>query len=569
MRKLLLLLLAPLFAFAANAQVNGKVTDAEGKPLNNVTISLVKDSAIVKLAVTKDDGSYSFNNLKEGTYRVTASYVGYTAVKSAPFAVSGNGVNVPELKLAKSTASLQNVTVTAQKPMVEMKADKTILNVEGTINATGTDALELLRKAPGVSVDKDENLSIAGKNGVQVYIDGRPTPLAGADLAAYLRTMQSAQIESIEIITNPSAKYEAAGNAGIINIRLKKNKALGTNGSMNAGWNIGTYAKYNAGFSLNHRNAKMNIYGNYNYNNSDNETQINIYRTTGDTLFDQKGRMLFSMKSHNFKGGLDYTINKKSSIGVIINGSLADPTMNTNSKTPIIYRPTNTVDRILSAKNHSDSKRDNINFNLNYNYTAKDGKSLVLNADHGYYDISTEQYQPNDYYDASGSTKISSVAYRMITPSTINISSFKADYEQNFAKGKLGFGGKTAFVRTDNNFQRYNVTSSGDVYDKDRSNRFRYEENINALYMNYNRAWKGFMLQAGLRAENTVTEGTSTGLKNSGGGYVESNSGFKRNYTDLFPSAAITFNKNPMKQWSLSYSRRIDRPAYQDLNPLK
>src|SRR5205085_6128148 len=115
----------------------------------------------------------------------------------------------------KSTASLQNVTVTAQKPMVEMKADKTILNVEGTINSTGSDALELLRKAPGVSVDKDENLSVAGKNGVQVYIDGRPTPLSGSDLSTYLKTIQSAQIEAIEIITNPSAKYEAAGNAGI------------------------------------------------------------------------------------------------------------------------------------------------------------------------------------------------------------------------------------------------------------------------------------------------------------------------------------------------------------------
>jgi len=568
MRKLILLMLAPLFAFVANAQVQGKISDAEGKPLSGVTISLLKDTAVIKFAVTNEAGVYQFNGIKEGSYKISASHIGFTPSVSAPFNVVGTEIVVPEVKLSRATGNLQNVTVTAKKPLVEMRADKTILNVEGTINSTGSDALELLRKAPGVTVDKDDNLSIAGKNGVQVYIDGRPSPLSGSDLAIYLKTIQSAQVESIEIITNPSAKYEAAGNAGIINIRFKKNKALGTNGSANAGWNIGTYAKYNAGINLNHRNAKMNIYGNYNYNNAKNEASIDIYRTVGDTLFDQKGRNVFSVKSHNFKAGFDYTINKQSSFGAIVNGSLSDPTLATSSSTPIIYRNTNTVNRVLRATNNSDLNRDNINVNLNYNYTAKDGRSLVLNADHGYYDMNTNQLQRIEYFAADGNN-LNSVAYRMISPTTINISSFKVDYELNFAKGKLGVGGKTAFVTSDNDFQRYNVSSGGDVYDKDRSNRFKYEENINALYLNYNRAWKGVMLQAGVRAENTVAEGTSTGLKNNGGSYVPTESVFKRDYTDCFPSAAITFNKNPMKQWSLSYSRRIDRPAYQDLNPFE
>jgi iron complex outermembrane recepter protein len=569
MRKLLLLAMVSLFAFAANAQVQGKVADAEGKPLGGVTISLLKDSTVVKLAVTKENGEYVFTGIKEGTYRVSASYIGHATANSTPFTVYGPGVTVPELRLAKVTANLQDGTVIAKKPLVEMKADKTILNVEGTINATGSDALELLRKAPGVSVDKDDNLSIAGKNGVQVYIDGRPTPLSGSDLANYLKTIQSAQVEAIEIITNPSAKYEAAGNAGIINIRFKKNKALGTNGSVNAGWNIATNAKYNAGISLNHRNAKMNVYGNYNYNNSRNESNLSIYRSLFDTLFDQKGITSFNIKSHNFKTGIDYTLNKQSSIGALINGSLSDPTLSSNSSTPIIVRSSNAIDRILKASNQSEIKRDNINFNLNYNYNGKDGKSVVLNADHGYYDIGSNQYQPNDYYNAAGTSKLSSVAYRMISATDIHISSFKADYEQNFGKGKLGIGGKTAFITTDNDFQRYNVVASADVYDKDRSNRFRYEENINALYLNYNRAWKGIMLQAGVRGENTLSEGTSVGLKNAGSGYTSVETAFKRNYIDFFPSAAITFNKNPMKQWGFSYSRRIDRPAYQDLNPFE
>ena len=171
---------------------------------------------------------------------------------------------------------MQGVTVTSEKPMIEVRADKMIVNVEGTMNAVGNDALELLRKSPGVTVDKDDNISLAGKNGVQVYIDGKPSPLTGTDLTSYLKSMQSAQIESIEIITNPSAKYEAAGNAGIINIRLKKNKAFGTNGSVNLGYAQGHYAKYNGGVNLNHRNRKINVFGNYNYNNGDYLMKMNL-----------------------------------------------------------------------------------------------------------------------------------------------------------------------------------------------------------------------------------------------------------------------------------------------------
>jgi iron complex outermembrane recepter protein len=222
--KLLLICLGNLVVLWATAQVNGTVRDADGKPVNGVTISLLKDSSVVKLSATKDNGAYVFAGIKPGTYKVSASHIGFTPAVSAAFAVDGNDVTIPELKLVKAVANVQGVTVTARKPIVEVKADKTILNVEGTINAVGSDALDLLRKAPGVLVDKDDNLSISGKNGVQVYIDGRPSPLSGADLANYLKSMQSAQIEAIEIITNPSAKYEAAGNAGIINIKLKKNK---------------------------------------------------------------------------------------------------------------------------------------------------------------------------------------------------------------------------------------------------------------------------------------------------------------------------------------------------------
>jgi iron complex outermembrane receptor protein len=570
MRILFLLLFAATISVANAQQVSGFAKDKEGKPLSGATISLMKDSgAVVKLAVSKENGAFAFTNIKAGRYRISATSVGYQPIASAPFAFSDADVAVPELLLTKSAGNLKDVTITAKKPMVEVKADKTIVNVEGTINATGADAMELLRRSPGVNVDKDDNLSLSGKNGVQVFIDGRPTPLAGQDLANYLKSMQSSNIEAIELITNPSAKYEAAGNAGIINIRLKKNKSLGVNGSVNAGWNIGKYSKYNGGFSLNYRNKSVNIFGNYSYNQGRNAQSINLHRVTLDTLFDQVTSVRFDNRSHNFKVGADYFINKKSTLGVMVNGSIADPKFSNYSRTPITYVPTNVVDRILVADNKSTLTRNNYNYNLNYTYNSPDGKSLTLNADRGNYDINNDQFQPNYYYNPSGTTIINSVIYHMIAPSKINISSGKVDWEQNFMKGKLGFGGKTAFINSDNDFQRYNVYGTTESLDKDRSNRFVYKENINALYVNYNRAFKGVMMQIGLRGENTVTEGTSTGLKFANSVYSKYDSTFKRNYTDLFPSAAITFNKNPASQLSLTYSRRIDRPFYQDLNPFE
>lgn len=570
--KFFISLLFSIIGLSVTAQkISGVAKDSDGKPLNGATISLLKDtgSAILKLAVSNANGVYNFTDVKAGRYRISASNIGFQPFVSAPFSVLNADVTVPELRLTKTSADMKGVVITARKPIVEVRADKMILNVEGTINSTGSDALELLRKSPGVQVDKDDNLSVNGKNGVQVYIDGRPTPLSGQDLSNYLKTLQSSQIEAIEIITNPSAKYEAAGNAGIINIRLKKDKALGTNGSVNGGWNIGTYSKYNGGLSLNYRNKLVNIYGSYSYSYGKNINTLSLYRTVLDSLFDQHGNIIQTNNSHNFKAGVDYFINKRSTLGAMVNGTFAKPSVNNYSRTPISYIPTGSVNRILVADNTSALKRNNVNYNLNYTYTDAAEKSLVLNADHGNYDINNDQYQPNYYYDPSGQNLINSVIYQMIAPTKIDINSLKADYEQNFKKGKLGFGGKLSYVKTNNDFQRYNVYTSGNQLDKDRSNTFTYKENINAGYVNYNRAFKGLMIQAGVRVENTVSQGSSAGQKNNGSGYEKYDSTFKRNYTDLFPSAAITFNKNPMSQFSITYSRRIDRPAYQDLNPFE
>lgn len=574
MRKFGFLMLCFLLGTAAfSQQISGTVKDQQGKSISGSTVSLLsaKDSSVVKLAVTNNDGHYSFNPIKAGKYLVAVTHVGYSRSYTPAFEFSGSGdAAAAELQLIKLAAELKGVTVTSKKPIVEVKADRTILNVEGTINATGNDALELLRKSPGVTVDKDDNISLSGKNGVQVYIDGKPTPLSGADLANYLKSLQSSQIESIELITNPSAKYEAAGNAGIINIRLKKNKTYGFNGSVNAGWNISTYPKYNSGIALNYRYKKINIFGNVNYSNTKNQNKFNLFRTTSaDSSFDQHSVMLNRNESKGFKAGIDFYATKRSTFGIMVNGNLADTRFNNVSKTDISYIPSKQVDRLLVADNSSRGSRDNVNFNLNYRFVDTSGHELNLDADYGFYNGKNNQHQPNNTYDPSGSTLKQSEVYNTLTPYEIDIYSFKADYEQNFKKGRLGYGGKISYVNTDNTFQRFFQTSSSSV--EDNHNNFHYTESINAGYINYNRQLKGVMIQAGVRVENTHSKGRSVGFRYdyNSGNKILIDSTLDRNYTDPFPSAAITFNKNPMKQWSFTYSRRIDRPSYQNLNPFE
>jgi iron complex outermembrane receptor protein len=558
-----------LATISQGQKISGVVKDHQGKALEKSTVSLLraKDSSVVKLGVTGDQGKYTLL-AEPGNYLVSASFVGYEPAYSAEFEVRSD-IQVPEIVMNKQRGDLTAVTVTAQRPIIEVKADKTILNVEGTINAVGNDGLELLRRAPGVMIDKDDNISLAGKTGVQIFIDGKPSPLSGADLANYLKSMQSAQIEAIEIITNPSARFEAAGNAGIINIKLKKNKSYGANGTVNLGYNQGYYGKFNSGINMNYRNQKVNLFGSYNYNNGKYRNQFHLYREQFDSIFDQRNTMVFHNNTHGFKGGIDYFINQKSTLGAMVTGNIANNDFNTSGPLYITYKPTMQLDRILRASNLNDMERTNVNTNLNYRYSVTGGSDLNIDADYGIFRIRSNQFQPNYYYHPDGTTEIYRSINRMISPTDINLFSFKTDYEKNAWGGRLSLGTKISMVETDNNFSRYDVLSSGEVLDEEKSNLFKYKENINALYVNFNRQMKGWMFQVGLRGENTHSEGNSIGKVKRTSGLEPYDSVFNRDYTDLFPSASLTLNKNPMKQWTFSYSRRIDRPAYQDLNPFE
>jgi hypothetical protein len=318
-------------SFAQSPQtgkVSGAVLEENKKAAEFVTIMLLKaaDSSLVKGAVTDVEGKYEFENVAEGKYLVAASMVGYKKLYSKTFAVNESNlqINLPVMQMEMDAKNLKEVVVVGQKPFIEQKLDKTVVNVENSIVSSGGTAMEVLEKAPGVMIDKDDRISLKGKQGVIILIDGKQTYLSAAEVSNMLRNMQSNGIEQIEIITNPSAKYDAAGNSGIINIKLKKNKNMGMNGNLTAGAGYGRLPKSNGSLNLNYRNGKFNVFGNYNYgynerfNITELDRVVNFMDTT--TYFHQYNRRTSRYSNNSYKVGVDYYMNKKNTFGFMANG---------------------------------------------------------------------------------------------------------------------------------------------------------------------------------------------------------------------------------------------------------
>lgn len=573
-KKILPILLFIFSSFFCSAQsITGVVVNEGSSKISACTVTLTNMATkkMVKLTATNKQGEYIFENIKVDSFQITISHIGYVDFKTTILTAQKTEDQIlPITILQKNKNNLTEVVVTAKRQMLEVKADRMVVNVEGTINAVGSDALELIRKAPGVAVDQNENIQMSGKNGVQIYIDGKPSPLTGEDLANYLKALQSSQIDALDLITNPSAKYEAAGNAGIINIKLKKNKTLGTNGSVQAGYAIGVKSKYNAGFNVNNRTKKVNLFANYNYNYLDNIIFFRTNRRLIDSTFDLKADRGFLNKTNGFKAGLDFFQNKTTTWGVLINGNFTNSNPSGVSDNRVIENATNKVVKILESNSNQIGQDNNANFNINYKLANTKNQVLNIDVDWGTFKLTRDLYQPNIYYNPTKTAILDERNYNLLSLANINIYSFKTDYEQPFAKGTIGVGGKFSYVTSDNNFKRYDVFSSViKTIDIGKSNQFNYRENVNALYLNYNRSWKNIQLQAGLRGEQTVSSGSSYGITFSEAINLNDVKTFNRNYINLFPSVGISFVKNPLSTWNITAGRRVDRPNYQDLNPFE
>ncbi len=574
MRRFLVLVLAAMAlvsteSFAqSNATVSGTVNDNAGKTLSTVTVSLLlaRDSSLVKADITDDNGKFQITTNKSGSFLLSYSLLGYEKTYSPVFDLqSGQQYTSGSVKLASESKQLKEVVVTSKKPMIEIKADKTIFNVENSINATGSNALELLQKSPGIQVDNNDNISMKGKTGVKIYVDGKMTQLDTKDLAAYLKSINSNDVEAIEMISNPSAKYDAAGNAGIINIRLKKNKKFGTNGSVNLGYVQGITPKGNGSVNLNYRNKKINLFSNIGGGLGIYENDLSLYRIQKDSIYDQHGENKNRNNTIGGKFGADYFINNHHTIGIMVNGNYANSEFMSSSNTNVYYQPNGQFVKALKAYNSIPGHRTNVNTNLNYRYTDTSGKEINFDGDYGLFRGVGRSYQPNYYNDKFGNP-IYQVVNRNYTPTDIDIYTAKLDVEQPMWKGKFGYGAKFSYVKTANTFDFFNDVNGVPVKLLSRSNSFTYKENVNAAYVNYQRQFNPkWSIQTGLRLEQTNSEGVLTRAD----GVIQSDNTVKKNYLNLFPSAAITWTVNAKNTLNLTYSRRIDRPSYQDLNPFE
>ena len=570
MKKLfvLLLLIISVPAFAQTAAISGTAITASGQAIPFATAALrqVSDSSVVKAAVADAGGLFVFAGIPAGSYRVGLTTVGYAPYTSEVIQLNDRqALTLSPVVLTEAAQALAEVNVKATKPLVEVLPDKLVLNVQSSITALGSSAIELLQKAPGVLIDPSDNIILQGKNGVRVFIDGKPSPLGPADLVVYLRTLQATDIEAIEIITQPSARFDAQGNAGIINIRLKKNKNFGTNGSATLGLAMGAYyPKYNGSVSLNNRTKKTNLFANYSLRNARDWSYINLYREQSGQFFDQRSETTVWSAAHNARLGADWFVSKFSTLGILLDGTLRDATGSTLGRTPIGTLPNRTATQLLIANNSSNSNRFTGNANLNYRFADTSGHELSVDADLGRFRADGSNYQPNRYVTPTTNELILERNYRMNTQTNITLRTLKVDYNQRLWGGKLSAGFKLSSVRTDNAFDFFDVLNNQDILNRDRTNRFVYTENVNAAYGSFEQKkgkWQG---QIGLRLEHTHSDGNLIGSSEP-----TPDSHVTRRYLNAFPSAGLTYNQNESNTFSLNYSRRIDRPSYESLNPFE
>jgi iron complex outermembrane receptor protein len=553
------------FAQVAQTRLTGKLVNDQGAIVDYATISLLKasDSTVVKGTLTNEAGLYTLENIKPGTYIIKASNIGYAKTATAPFTVDEgkDQLAMPDIKISTTTKTLGAVTITSTKPLIEQKTDRMVMNVENSILAAGNTALEILQRAPGVTIDKDDNISLKGKQGVTVMINDKLTYLSAQQLATLLRSTDGTTIQSIEIITNPSAKYDAAGNSGIINIKLKKNKQNGTNGSLTAAVAMASKFRESQNLNINHKEGNLNLFGSLSHGDIPSNRTMEINRKTSDagntSYFMQHTNMPQTYHYNNFRAGADLDVTSQHTIGVVVSG-------NSNSERDLNHNQTkigstmNTVDSALNTNSEIRQTFSNLAVNLNDRLKLDTlGQSLGIDLDYSKFKNNSKADYTTYYFLPDGTVQHEPELLRNETPSDIEIRSAKVDYAKPLTKTlKFETGAKFSSVKTDNDLRAEKYDGTAYVNDTTRTNRFIYTEKITAAYVNFNQEYKGGSVQLGLRAEYTQSNGTLMG-----------STPVDRSYLNFFPSLFVSQALGKKNDLNFSYSRRIDRPNYGDLNP--
>ncbi len=563
-------ILLTVFSFfwvgAQNATLQGVLVDDGEKPVGFANVAIYKsvDNSLYKVETSNEDGVFTFRNVEPGVYNLEATFIGYSNIRSENISLIENqDKDLGQLKFSTDAVELETAVVKAKRAMVEVKPDRTVFNVEGTINSAGDNGLGLLRKAPGVLVDNNNNISVLSRSGVLVYVDGRRLPITGDALTAYLQNLPAEQIDRIDIITNPGAKYEAQGNAGIIDIRLKKDKNLGANGSVSTNLSQGRYTQSGVSVSGNYRNKKLNSFASLGYNGGARFNEMEFRNFQNSILVDEENFSRNNTNNVNMRWGTDFFVAKNHTLGFLVSAGATNDSGISNNTSLLSQDLNSPIDSILIAENSSIGRARNVAVNLNYKWEVK-GQSINIDADYGLYDNYSDNNQPNLYFAPDRETLLTSVLTSYETPVKININTFKVDYEKDFIGGKLGLGTKLSNVATDNTFLFYNIINDQSDLNDDRSNIFIYDENVYAAYVNYarpiNDKWN---LSAGLRTELTDSKGDLQTFNNTSEPPVE------QYYLNYFPTVGLTYKVSQMNTLSLNYGSRINRPDYNVLNPFR
>ena len=562
-----------LLSFAqSGGRISGSIKDGGNqKVIDAATISLLKaqDSSLVKTSLTNKDGSFSFENLKEGKYLVMATSFGHSKVYSNTMDLSaaGSEATTGTLQLAVTTKDLSAVTVTAKKQFVERRIDKTILNPDAMISNAGATALEMLEKAPGITIDKDGNISLKGKQGVVVMLDGKPSFMSGPDLVNYLTNLPAGNIDQVEIMTNPPAKYDAAGNSGIINIKSKKSKQKGFNGNLSTSQGHGESFRTANSLSLNYRKGKVNTFSTLNFNYRENPQWLDINREylgndkSVQSIFEQESYRMRISRFYNARVGMDYYATPKTTIGFVFTGYL-NPSFENSTNSSRFFSPSRVLDSSLvsNAKIDGDGNHQGVNLNIRHKFDST-GRELTADVDYLRYNNSSVQEMINTGYTADNTAKYQYIRSGNL-PSVLDIISLKTDYVQTIGKKiKFEAGLKTSFVQTNNKANYFLTEGTTTRVDYNSTNYFEYKENLNAGYVNFSTERKKWGIQTGLRVENTNYDGLQYGNPS------RKDSSFTNSYTSAFPTLYVSYKLDKKNQFGLSYGRRINRPDYEDLNP--
>jgi len=568
-----------LFAFNANAQqaatggrVFGKLIDAaNSQPLSFATVSLVRksDNHPEKAIQTDIDGNFNLTGIDNGLYIFRANYVGYLTFTRDTLTISATHkiVKLGVIKLGAAKGLLKEVQVTAQRSQIQLGVDKKSFSVEQSLVSQGGSATDLLANVPSVQVDADGNISLRGSNNVRVLINGKPSALTGNDLTDILQSIPASSIQTIEVITNPSSKYDAEGDSGIINIILKDNVQQGFTGSASA--TAGTHNSYNATLNLAYQNKKINVYTNYSFRRADRIGNGYSDKTTRfanghDTLQNQVANQKFVFSGQNIRSGIDYNIDPKTTISFSDNINIRDRDRYQNGITQIIGD--NNVTQIVNQNNYSPDKGTNLDFNLDFDHKFKK-KDEELTANIGYstshdngYDYLNTMYDNTIYSNNAPLTDYSYLQDDHTVGHQHNLN-LQADYTLPLKNGKWDMGYRSTINVNDNNFVADTSASANNPfnYDGELSNDFIYHEQVHAVYSDFQHTFGKFSVQGGLRLEDALissqlTDTTSTQKHND-------------DYLRLYPSLFLTEKISDSQTLQLSYSRRVTRPRGQQISP--